>query len=186
MAETSFYGLALATLPGRVMTPRATSERVVAAALQHLPRPRGVVADVGTGSGAIALAIAKAAPGARVWATDTSRHAVAVAGANVRRHRLGHRVAVRHGDLLDPVPGRLDLIVANLPYLPEHEAALHPDLAGEPHDAVFADGDGLGPYRRLIDQSRARLTAGGALVIQLRRGVLAARRDELAALAASL
>jgi release factor glutamine methyltransferase len=88
-------------------------------------------------------------------------------------------VFVERGDLLDPVPGTLDLIVANLPYLAAATAARHPDLWGEPFDAVFAAGDGLDPYRRLVAAAGARLTAGGALLLQLRRRVVASTRDEL-------
>jgi release factor glutamine methyltransferase len=111
---------------------------------------------------------------------------VLLARANVARLRLADRVTVLHGNLLDPVPGALDLIVANLPYLPRAEASRHPELAGEPPEAVFAGGDALDAYRALVAASWERLTADGALVIQLRRRVLAARRDELDALAATL
>jgi len=134
---------------------------------------------VGTGSGALALAIATAAPRTRVWATDTSPAAVALARENVRRHGLGGRVIVREGDLLDPVPGSLDLVVANLPYLPVGERGLDADLAREPVEALFAGGDGLDPYRRLLGACRERLAADGALVVQFRRRVLCARRNEL-------
>ena len=89
---------------------------------------------------------------------------------------------VREGDLLEPVPGCVDLVVANLPYLPARELGLHADLAGEPADAVFAARDGLGPNRRLLSACETKLTPAGALVIQFRRRVYAARRDELEAL----
>ena len=151
-------------------------------ALGGLGGRRAAVADVGTGSGAVAIAVAKGAPGAQVWATDTSPAAVAVARENVERHGLAGRVVVRLGDLLDPVPGSLDLVVANLPYLPAGRRGWYPDLAGEPVEAVFAEGDGLTPYRRLIDASAERLTSEGMLVIQFRRRVFAAHRDELDAL----
>jgi release factor glutamine methyltransferase len=182
MGHTDFHGLVLATRPGVVMTPRPASEQLVATALGILGERPAVVADVGTGSGALAVAIARAAPHVQVWATDTSPVAVAVARENVRRHGLAERVAVRMGDLLDPVPGSLDLVVANLPYLPAARRAWYPDLAGEPPEAVFAAGDGLAPYRRLIAASAERLTSDGTLVIQFRRRVLTARRDELCAL----
>ena len=164
------------------MTPRPTSERPVATALGFLGGRPAVVADVGTGSGALALAIASAARQARVWATDTSPAAVALARENVRRHGLLGRVIVREGDLLEPVPGCVDFVVANLPYLPARERGLHPDLADEPEEAVFAARDGLGPYRRLLGACEARLTPGGALVVQFRGRVYAARREELEAL----
>jgi release factor glutamine methyltransferase len=144
------------------------------------------VADVGTGSGAIAIAIAIACPNVEVWATDISHGAVALARANVRRHRLEDRVQIRHGDLLAPVPGPIDLVVANLPYIAASAAAEHPDLMSEPAAAVFADGDGLGPYRRLVDAAATRLADGGTLLLQLDRRVVAASRAELPALRVAL
>jgi release factor glutamine methyltransferase len=168
------------------MTPRAASEQLVAAACARLAGRPARVVDVGTGSGAIAVAIANACPNAEVWATDISRSAVALAGANVRRHRLEDRVLVRHGDLLTPVPGPVDLVVANLPYLPASTAARHPDLASEPAAAVFAAGDGLEPYRRLVETAASRLTVGGSLLLQLDRRVVAASRSELPMLRVAL
>lgn len=179
MRLAHFRDLTLVTRPGVVMTPRPASEGLVACSLDLLGERPAVVADVGTGSGALALAIAAAAPRTRVWATDTSPAAVALARENVRRHRLDGRVTVCEGDLLDSVPGSFDLVVANLPYLPAAERGLDADLAGEPVEALFAGGDGLDPYRRLLGACRERLAADGALVVQLRRRVLHARGDEL-------
>ena len=127
------------------MTPRRTSEQLVGAALARIGAREARVVDVGTGSGAIAVAIANAAPNARVVATDTSPCAVALAQANVRRHGLAGRVTVCRGDLLGPVTGHIDLVVANLPYLPAAEAGLRPELAGEPAEAVFARATGSAP-----------------------------------------
>jgi release factor glutamine methyltransferase len=168
------------------MTPRRATEQLVSAALERIgPRPAHVV-DVGTGSGAIAVAIAKAAPNARVCATDTSRCAVALARANARRHGLGDRVIVYHGDLLDPVPGPIDLVVANLPYLPIADAGRYPELAVEPSAAVFGPGDGLEHYRRLLVACAERLDPDGDVVIQLHRRVHVARRSDLPVLRADL
>jgi release factor glutamine methyltransferase len=186
MGQVTFNGVALLTAPGRVMTPRSASERLVAAACAHLGARPARVADVGTGSGAIAIAIAHACPSVEVWATDTSRCAVALARTNVRRQELEHRVHVLHGDLLAPVPPPVDLIVANLPYLAANARAEHPDLWSEPAAAVFADGDGLEPYRRLVDAAATRLADGGALLLQLDRRVVAAARAELPALRGAL
>lgn len=186
MGTVTFNGLTLATAPGRVMTPRAASEQLVAAACARLAGRPARLADVGTGSGAIAVAIANVCPNVEVWATDISRAAVALARANVRRHGLEARVFVRYGDLLTPVPGRVDLIVANLPYLAASTAARHPDLASEPTAAVFAAGDGLEPYRRLVDAAARRLTEGGGLLLQLDRRVVEASRSELPALRTAL
>ena len=131
MKIIEFGGLELVTSPV-VMTPRATSQGLVARAAEHLAGRPGVVVDVGTGSGAIALALAQAAPKARVWATDVSEAATELAALNVRQAGLADRIAVRHGDLLDPFPGIADVIVANLPYLPLAERHEHPDLIAEP------------------------------------------------------
>jgi release factor glutamine methyltransferase len=182
MTQTTFYGLSLLSPPGRVMRPRPASEQLVATALAFVRGGPAKVVDVGTGSGAVAVSIAAANPQAEVWATDTSPDAVAVARANVAAHGLEDRVAVRLGDLLDPVPGEIDLVVANLPYLPVADAGRFPDLTGEPREAVFAPGDGLDPYRRLVEACAHRLSAGGAVAIQLHRRVLAASADGLGGL----
>lgn len=182
----TFGGLQLSALPGQVMTPRPTSEQLVDAVRRRVGEGAARVVDVGTGGGAIAIAIAVACPCAEVWATDTSRRAVALASANVRSQGLADRVRVRRGDLLAPVPGRFDVITANLPYLPASSAAAHPELAAEPFDAVFAAGDGRGHYRRLAAAARGRLAAGGLLLLQLDGRVLAFSPEELPALAAVL
>ncbi len=167
------------------MAPRPASEQLVAAASAFLGGRRARVADVGTRSGALAIAIAGRCRDAEVWATDTNPAACRLAEANVRRQGLGDRVFVRHGDLLTPLAGRIDLIVANLPYLSAAGAA-HPELAAEPCHAVFAPGDGLEPYRRLLAAASARLADDGLLLFQLHRRVVAARRAELPRLAAVL
>jgi release factor glutamine methyltransferase len=177
----TFGGLELATSPF-VMTPRVTSLGLVACATEHLEQRAGVVVDVGTGSGAIALAVAEAAPHAAVWATDVSSVAVELARLNARRAGLHDRVTVRRGNLLDPFPGTADVIVANLPYLPLSERPIHPELAAEPVNAVFADGDGLGLVRRLVAAARRRLAPDGLLALQVRGLIHAARHSELNAL----
>jgi release factor glutamine methyltransferase len=180
-ATATFGGLELVTSP-LVMTPRETSAGLVACATDHLGGNPGVVVDVGTGSGAIALAVAKAAPHAAVWATDVSAAAVELTRLNARRAGLDNRVAVRQGSLLDPFPGTADVIVANLPYLPLGERRTYPELASEPVSAVFAESDGLGLVRRLVGAARRRLTPDGLLALQVRGRIHAARRPDLHAL----
>jgi release factor glutamine methyltransferase len=186
--RSSFSGLRLLADPGRVMTPRPATEQLVERAVARLGSGPEKVADVGSGSGAIAIAVALGAPSPEVWATDRSRAAVELARANVTRYGLGRRVRVVRGDLLEPVPGRLDLVVANLPYLPEgcRFTRASADVRSEPPSAVFAPGDGLGPYRRLLDASKDRLSERGAVVIQFRRRILEATRCELDELLAEL
>lgn len=186
MGHVRFCGHHLRTRPRAVMSPRPASERLVQAALGLVGDRSAKVVDVGTGSGALAVAVADRAPQARVWATDTSPAAVELAYENVRRHGLLHRVVVLEGDLLEPVPGPIDLVVANLPYLPFAERARHAELAAEPAEAVYADGDGLEPYRRLLDAAAQRLTTTGALALQYRGDVLLARRARLDRLRARL
>ena len=170
------------------MTPRPATEQLVERALARLGPGPARIADVGSGSGAVAVALALRAPFAEVWATDRSQAAVELAQANVSRFGLGGRVHVVEGDLLDPAPGQLDLVVANLPYLPEslRLASVSADVQFEPPAAVFAPGDGLGPYRRLLDASKERLSEQGAVVIQYRRRILEATRFELDDLLAEL
>ena len=140
----AFSGLALAADRGRVMTPRPRSEELVRRAAARAPRG-GVVADVGTGSGAIAVAIAAARPDLTVWAIDTSSRAVLLARRNAALHGVAHRVAVREGDLLAPVTDRVDVVVANLPYLAEDERPFRPDLAC---DDSALDNGGAGARSR--------------------------------------
>ena len=177
----TFGGLELVTSPF-VMTPRETSTGLVVCATDHLEGRAGVVVDVGTGSGAIALAVAEAAPRAAVWATDVSSAAVELARLNARRAGLHDRVTVRHGSLLDPFPGRANVIVANLPYLPLGERNEHPDLTSEPVNTIFAEGDGLDLVHRLVPAARRRLTPDGLLALQIRGRIHAAPQRELHAL----
>ena len=163
--KTSFSQLQLETAPGRVFTPRPTTEALVDAALDRIDGVPMRIADVGTGSGAIAVALAAKKPNVEIWATDTNADAVELARANAERLGVADRVHVLHGDLLDPLPAPVDLIIANLPYLPEAEHDARYDA--EPHDAVYAPGDGLGPYRRLLDACRdGKLETGGTVLLQ--------------------
>jgi release factor glutamine methyltransferase len=171
--ETTFHGLEFLTAPGRVFTPRATTEALVDAAIAHIDSQHLRVADVGTGSGVIGVSIAVAAPQVEVFATDINPEAVALARENAARHGVGDRVHVFEGDLLMPVPSEVDLVVANLPYLPENEA--RPELADEPPEAVYAPGDGLGPLRKLLQLCEAgKLAMPGFALVQYRGDVLEA------------
>jgi release factor glutamine methyltransferase len=180
-----FFGLDLLAAPGRVFTPRPATERLVEAALALAGDGPCRIADAGTGAGAIAVAVAVHAPGAEVWATDTSPAAVALARANAKRHAVAGRVHVMAGDLLAPVGGPLDLVLANLPDLPSTPAPL-PEYEDEPPDAVYAPGDGLDPYRRLLVEAERRLAPGGVVLLQFQGAVFEGERRRLDALLGQL
>jgi release factor glutamine methyltransferase len=168
-----FHGFTFVTDPGRVFTPRATTEALVDAALDRLGDRPARVADVGTGSGAVAITLALRAPSVEVWASDTCGRALALASLNA--DRLGAQVHLVKGDLLEGLPRDLDLIVANLPYLPAGTAGYE----DEPEAAVFSGGDGLDHYRRLLAGAADHLGADGGVVIQFDGEVLEAERSEL-------
>ncbi|HZQ81634.1 MAG TPA: HemK/PrmC family methyltransferase [Gaiellaceae bacterium] len=170
---TRFHGLSFVTDPGRVFTPRPATEELVDAALARLGDEPARVADVGTGSGAVAITLALRAPAIEVWASDMCKSALALASLNA--DRLGAQVHLVHGDLLDGLPHDLDLIVANLPYLPAGTGGYD----DEPTAAVFSGDDGLDHYRRLIAGAADHLTPVGGVLIQFDGRVLEAERSEL-------
>ena len=177
--ETTFYDLPFTIAPGRVFSPRPATELLVREALDAIGAGAKKVADVGTGSGAIAVTLAVEKPEIEVWAVDTSAAAVELARANAERHGVAGRVHVIEGDLLEPVPVPVHVVVANLPYLPDslHEARYD----DEPPEAIYAPGDGLDPYRRLLNACRdgKLVTPGGLVVIQFHREPLTANCWEL-------
>src|SRR4051795_11939830 len=178
--QTTFHGLTFVSQPGRVFSPRRTTERLVGAALERVGARPARVADVGTGSGVLAITLALRAPLIEVWASDTCAKALRVASANAER--LGAQIHLVHGDLLDGLPRDLDLIVANLPYL----APGAPGYDDEPAAAVFSTGDGLDHYRRLLAGAADHLGDGGGVILQLHGQVLEAERSELPWLRARL
>jgi release factor glutamine methyltransferase len=170
---TSFHGLTFISDPGRVFTPRPTTEALVDAALARLGDRPARVADIGTGSGAIAITLALRAPRVEVWASDTCGRALALASRNA--DRLGAQVHLVREDLLNGLPRDLDLIVANLPYLEPGT----PGYDDEPPAAVFSTGDGLDHYRRLLAGAADHLVDDGGLIIQFEGEVLEAERSEI-------
>jgi ribosomal protein L3 glutamine methyltransferase len=127
------------------------------------------VADVGTGSGCIAIACARALPRARVEALDISPDALAVAARNIRRHRLSRRVRARHSDYLSALAaGAYDIIVSNPPYVGRSEmATLPPEYRHEPAMALAAGTDGLDAVRAILEGAARCLRAGGILVVEV-------------------
>jgi release factor glutamine methyltransferase len=147
LGEKGFRRLMLAVDP-RVLVPRPETEFVVEAALSL---PEGVrVVDVGTGSGAIALALKEERPDLSVVATDVSADALDVARENAER--LGLDVEFLHGDLLDPLTGAVDAVLSNPPYVAAGDR-LPPDVGFEPRGALFGGEDGLDVIRRLVKEA---------------------------------
>jgi release factor glutamine methyltransferase len=165
--EQPFMDLVLEVRPG-VFVPRPETEVLVEAALDLVREVASpVVVDVGTGTGAVALAIKQARPEARVAATDVSEAAVSLASENAGR--LGLDVEVLLGDLLDPVPaelrGSLDLLVSNPPYVTEAEyEALPPEVRADPYEALVGGTDVHG---RLVGLASEWLRPGGWLVVEI-------------------
>ena len=129
----------------------------------------------------VAVAVALRAPNALIWATDDCEAAVSVARANVALHKLQKRVEVLLGNLLEPVPDQLDLVLANLPYHAEARSRGPDETANrhQPEHAIYAPGDGLQLNRELIRACRTQLEEQGCLAIQLYGSILSAGREEL-------
>jgi release factor glutamine methyltransferase len=165
--EQGFRRLALIVKPG-VFIPRPETEVLVERALEAIAGVSApVVVDVGTGTGAVALAIKDERPDARVLAVDVSPDAVALARENAASSDLD--VEIIQGDFLDPVPvalrGAVDLVVSNPPYVEEHElGALPRDVRADPIDALAG---GVGVFERLFTQARDVLHRGGAVVVEI-------------------
>jgi release factor glutamine methyltransferase len=167
--EQEFWGLRLRVTPA-VLIPRPETEHVVEQALLRLPRGREVrIADVGTGSGAIAIALAKELPLARVIATDVSAAALEIARENARAHGVAERIEVVECDLLpERLQMELDAVVSNPPYVAEGErATLAREVRDfEPASALFAGARGMDVYERLVPAAAKALKPGGWLVME--------------------
>jgi release factor glutamine methyltransferase len=171
LGRKGFRNLELA-VDGRVLVPRPETELLVELALELRPAR---VLDVGTGSGAIALAVADELPDAEVTATDASPAALEVARANAERLGLSERVRFLEGTL--PPDGLFDLVLANLPYVAERDwPSLQPEVTRhEPREALLAGPDGLDAYRALIPEcslllSRYATQRKGALAVEVGEG----------------
>jgi release factor glutamine methyltransferase len=162
-----FWTLELEVTPATLI-PRPETELLVELVLQRLPPDfSGRVADLGTGSGAIALAIARERPRAQVVATDASTAALEVAKRNAQRHAIGN-VDFVHGDWLLPLAGkRFELIASNPPYIEAADPHLaRGDLRFEPASALASGSDGLDDIRRIVDGARRHLDPSGWLLLE--------------------
>jgi release factor glutamine methyltransferase len=174
VGHREFYGLDFETTPAALI-PRPETELLVDEALARVRgRPGGqsgrpLIVDVGTGSGAIAVALASHLPHAILLATDLSREALALAARNARRHGVEGMVSLLQADLLAPLMGSADVIVANLPYVPTADwEALPPEIREhEPRMALDGGVDGLREIGRLLEQAPACLAPGGSVLVEL-------------------
>lgn len=175
--EAEFYALPF-RVTRDVLIPRPETEHVVERVLElasGFVAPR--IVDVGTGSGAIAVAVARNLPGATVTATDVSPAALAVACENAVHNGVAERVRFLHGDLLEPVAGEsFDIVVSNPPYVAEidRETMAVEVRDFEPAQALFAGQEGNAIYRRLVPQAFASLSPGGFIVMEIGFGQQAA------------
>jgi len=177
VGQAPFFSLMLKVNPS-VLIPRPSTETLVEHVLQHHRRTPGFtaprIADVGTGSGAIIVALAKQLtktdPDATFIATDISGDALAVAKENAADHGVADRIDFRQGDLLEPLKGeRLTYLCSNPPYIPDHEwDAVEPNVKDhEPTSALRAGPDGLNCIRPIIEQAKDYLADPGQLVVEI-------------------
>ena len=166
LGETEFMGLTFHVEPG-VLIPRFDTEVLCEEALRRLGGEKRRVLDIGTGSGALAVSIAKLAPGCEVTAVDVSDTALAVASGNAKQ--LGANVRFVKSDCFEALKGEtFDLIVSNPPYIDEEEMkGLMAEVKMEPELALFGGADGLDFYRRISREAPAYLRAGGCLLFEI-------------------
>ena len=164
-----FYGLDL-YVDRRVLIPRPETETLVKVALAIVRRNQlSPLAEVGVGSGAVAIALAVNEPWLELYATDASPDALAVAEANCQRHDVLERMHLLSGDILEPLPEPVGLIVANLPYVSREELqSLPPDITQyEPLSAIDGGQDGLQHIRRLLAQAGPNLKPPGVICLEI-------------------
>ena len=167
LGETEFWSLMFNVNPA-VLVPRADTEVLVEEALARIEGPVRVL-DVGTGSGAIAIALAHEKPEIEVTALDCSESALEVARDNARRNGVAERVTCLVGDLASLPPGPFAMVVSNPPYIPSRDwQKLMPEVRDhEPRLALDGGDDGLEAYRQLVIQARQVLTPGGWLLVEV-------------------
>ena len=171
LGQREFYGINVILTPA-VLIPRPETEGLVEHALfmamMGMEFTELIIADVGTGSGAIAVNLAIHLPAAKIYAVDVDDAVLDVAAYNVRAHGVADRVSLAIGDLLDAVPEPVDLIVANLPYIPtERIPTLQPEVQQEPVLALDGGADGLDLVRRLLTQADSKLKDHGIILLEL-------------------
>lgn len=170
IGHREFYGLDFYVDPN-VLIPRPESELLIEKTLK-LAEEHAVstIVEVGTGCGAIAISLSLSLPQVKIYATDVSASALKVALFNCQEHEVVNRICLLQGDMLDPLPEPVDLIVANLPYVAESELSWISTLNFEPSLALNGGSDGLGKIRQLCTQISDKLRLGGYLLLEIGQG----------------
>ena len=165
-----FYGLSF-EVSDSVLIPRQETELLVETVIslaRSRPKPEMKICDVGTGSGAIAISLAVNLPFAEITAIDISQSALDIADANRRTHGVYNRVALRRGNLLEPVDFKPEIIVSNPPYIPMGDLSLlQPEIQYEPRVALDGGTDGLELIRGLLSQSLDKVSSTGAILFEI-------------------
>ncbi|HEV2046041.1 MAG TPA: peptide chain release factor N(5)-glutamine methyltransferase [Chthoniobacterales bacterium] len=165
----------------RAMVPRPETEELIEFLKSKIQNPKSKILDVGTGSGVIALSLAKKFPEAQIYAVDVSEDALALARENAERLGLTERVQLSKGDLLKNISERFDLIVANLPYISMQDRhLLSREVLHDPEVALFAGARGDELIRQLIEQAPSHLKPGGLLALEIGLGQAEALAELLA------
>ena len=167
IGHREFYGLDF-YVDHSVLIPRPESELLVEKAI-NLAQNRAIttIADIGTGCGAIAISLAINLPAAKIYATDISASALEVSRSNCQKHGVVDRICLLPGDMLDPLPEPVDLIIANLPYVRESELPRAGPLSFEPVLALNGGPGGIARIKRLCFQVGEKLRPGGCLLLEI-------------------
>ena len=167
-----FYGIDF-YVDSRVLVPRPETELLVDTAIEfasstYLARPL-LIADIGTGCGAIAVSLALNLPHSQIYATDVSPLALEVARLNCKSHNVTDRIILLQGNLLEPLPESVDILVANLPYIKSSELAnLSPEIIQfEPRIAIDGGENGLDYIRQLLEQAEGRINTNGCILLEI-------------------
>ncbi|MSQ22063.1 MAG: peptide chain release factor N(5)-glutamine methyltransferase [Dehalococcoidia bacterium] len=172
LGKKEFFGLEFKVCPG-VFIPRPETETLVEQAVllvnARFPGGELLIADIGTGSGALAVSLAKALPSTKLYATDISETALATARANAAAHGVQDRTSFLRGNLMEPLPEPVDVVVANLPYIESRTIpCLQPEVSQfEPREALDGGPDGLDVVYQLLRQGTRHIRANGAILLEL-------------------
>jgi release factor glutamine methyltransferase len=162
-----FYGLDF-YVDSSVLIPRPETEMLVEEAIRiGLQLDSPLICDVGTGSGAIAVSVARNIPEAKIYAVDINQNCIEIARKNALYHGVERQITFIHGDLLSSLPQRVDIVVANLPYVKHGDVE---SVAGEPLVALDGGASGLDVIERMIGQMRYHLNNGGSCLLEIGEG----------------